>query len=181
MSLKEVMAVFPQNTIFFETLCTCTHQRDIIYLPTHTHSQQIDRFSGFSTGLNLLFLIPNPSMQKHIIHSCSCKIHLHRYEASIDISTDLLLVLSVVSSNPQQIPRFRWYSVVYLLWSGEGKVFIMIPAHLVSSDRHTWHRDLVTPRHHSIAPARVVIIISEQSGPGPGHSPRTPLLPRRDL
>ena len=118
-----------------------------------THTQHIDIFSGVSTGLNLIFLIPNPSMQKHIIHSCSCKIHLHRYEASIDISTDLLLVLSDVSSNPQQIPRFRWYSVVYLLWSGEGKVFIMIPAHLVSSDRHTWHRDLVTPRHHSIAAA----------------------------
>ena len=76
--------------------------REIYLLSTHTH--QIDRFSGVSTCLNL---IPNPSMLKRIIHSCSCKIYLHRYEASIDISTDLLLVLSVVSCNPQQIPGFR--------------------------------------------------------------------------
>ena len=36
-------------------ISTHTHQRDIIYLPTHTHSQQIDRFSGVSTCLNLNF------------------------------------------------------------------------------------------------------------------------------
>ena len=59
---------------------------------------------------------------------------------------------------------------------GEGKVFIMIPAHLPSSHRHTWHR--VTSWHLVTTPSQsVVTIISSQSGPGPGHSPRTPLLP----
>ena len=125
--------------------------------------------------------MPNPSMQKRIttqllMQDIFAQVRsIYRY-----IYWSPLGVVSCIeqSSTDSQIPMIfccvsagEWARVKCLLWFR-----LTCPRHTVTRDT-AWPRDTSSPLHRSSGGLAVVTIISSQSGPGPGHSPRTPLLP----
>ena len=124
---------------------------------------QSDSKSFYAEAHNTQLLMQDISTQVRSIGSIyryiywsDCQLHraiLNRFPDSDDI---LLCICCGVA----RVKCLLWFR---LTWSRQ----------IVTRDTVTsWHL-VTTPSHQR----RVVIIISEQSGPGPGHSPRIALLP----